>query len=120
MSNSVGKLVVAALQHPAESANKILIVNSFTATPNEILAEFEKQTGSKWDVSYVSLDKLKEVEKQWWETEKPYATGATLRCVPFLFLLNFSGEQDGCRDGLTNCNTFPRQNSAHCVCSHRS
>jgi len=77
----VGKLVVAALQHPDESANKILIVNSFTATPNQILAEFEKQTGSNWDVSYVSLDKLKETEKDWWEAGQPWATGATLRRI---------------------------------------
>ena len=79
--DSVGKLVVASLQHPSESEDKILIVNSFTATPNEILAEFEKQTGEKWRVSYVSLAKLKEIEKEAWETGAPYATGATLRRI---------------------------------------
>ena len=77
----MGKLLVGALQHPAESQDKILIVNSFTATPNEVLAEFEKQTGAKWDVTYTSLDKLKEIEKEAWEKGLPYATGATLRRI---------------------------------------
>jgi hypothetical protein len=78
---SVGKLVVACLQHPAESEDKILIVNSFTSTPNEILAEFEKQTGAKWTVSYTSLDELKKFETKAWESGAPYATSATLRRI---------------------------------------
>jgi hypothetical protein len=77
----VGKLVVAALQHPSAADDKILIVNSFTATPNEIIAEFEKQTASKWDVSYTSLEELRAVEKEAWEVGAPYATGATLRRI---------------------------------------
>ncbi len=56
-------------------------MNSFTATPLEILAELEKQTGSKWDVSYTSLDKLKLLEKEGYETGAPWATGATLRRI---------------------------------------
>lgn len=80
-SISVGKLVVAALQHPEASEDKILIVNSFTATPNEILAEFEKQTGAKWDVSYVSLGELRETERKWWEEGNPWATAVTLKRI---------------------------------------
>ena len=56
-------------------------MNSFTATPDEILAEFEKQTSSKWDVSYIPLDKLKQVEKQAWEEGSPCATPCTLRRI---------------------------------------
>ena len=56
-------------------------MNSFTATPDEILTEFEKQTSSKWDVSYIPLDKLKQVEKQAWEEGSPYATVYTLRRI---------------------------------------
>lgn len=78
---SVGKLIVACIQQPSASEDKILIVNSFTATPNEILAEFEKQTNAKWEVSYTSLEKLKEVEKQAWEAGAQYATHATLRRI---------------------------------------
>jgi nucleoside-diphosphate-sugar epimerase len=77
----VGRLLVAALQRPAEMQHEILIVNSFTTTPNAILAEFEKQTGENWDVSYTSLEKLKEIEKEAWETGAGYATGATLRRI---------------------------------------
>ena len=78
----MGKLLVACLLHPAESEDKILIVNSFTATPNEILAEFEKQTGSKWDVSITSLDKLKRLENEAWEAGASiYATRCTLRRI---------------------------------------
>ena len=79
--DSVGKLVVASLQHPAESEDKIVIVNSFTTTPNDIIAEFESQTGQKWNVSYISLEKLKEIEKEAWETGASYTTGATLRRI---------------------------------------
>jgi hypothetical protein len=77
----VGKLVVGALQHPDASRNAILIVNSFTTTPAEILTEFEKQTSSKWEVSYTPLEKLKEIEKQAWEEGLPYATPCTLRRI---------------------------------------
>lgn len=77
----VGRLLVAAVLHPSAEEHKILIVNSFTATPNEIVAEFEKQTGAKWDVSYTSLEKLKEIEKAAWEAGEGWATGATLRRI---------------------------------------
>ena len=51
------------------------------ATSNEILAEFEKQTGTKWDVSYTSVEKLKDLEKQAWKSGAPYATPLTLRRI---------------------------------------
>jgi len=41
-------------------------VNSFTATPNEIVAEFEKQTRDKCAVSYTPLDKPKKLETDAW------------------------------------------------------
>lgn len=56
-------------------------MNSFVATPDQILAEFEKQTGSKWEVTYTSLHELKEIETKAWEAGKPWATGATLRRI---------------------------------------
>ena len=75
----VGKLVVAALLQPEVSRNKALHVNSFTSTPNEILAEFEKQTGGqKWEVSYTSLERLKEVEQEAYEKGNPRAAPLTL------------------------------------------
>jgi hypothetical protein len=58
-----------------------LIVNSFTTTPDEILAEFDEQTSSTWDVSYAPLRTLKEIEKQAWKEGTPYATRYTLRRI---------------------------------------
>ena len=78
----VGKLVVAALKHPEAAKNRPLLVNSFTTTPKEIVAEFEKQTGGQsWDVSFSSLDQLKELEQQAWADNKPYAGAFTLRRI---------------------------------------
>ncbi|KAF2105966.1 hypothetical protein BDV96DRAFT_607755 [Lophiotrema nucula] len=77
----VGKLLVAALKTPQTEPVRTLKVNSFTATPHEILSEFEKQTGSKWDVSYTSLEDLKKAEKKAWEEKSPIATVFTLRRI---------------------------------------
>jgi hypothetical protein len=79
--SSVGKLLVAALQHPAASRNRVLIVYSFTATPDEILAEFEKQTGNAWHVEYTDLGRLKEIEEQAWKDQDPSAAVVTLRRI---------------------------------------
>jgi len=77
----VGLLTVAALRHPVEAKNKALIVNSFTTTYNEILKEYETQTGKKWDVQYTSLDDLKTIEAEGWEKVGVQATGVTLRRI---------------------------------------
>jgi hypothetical protein len=77
--NSVGKAQVASLLHPEASKNRALIINSFTAMPDEILAEFEKQTGGeKWDVSYTPLEDIKKFEEDSWAKGEPWATGFTL------------------------------------------
>ena len=77
----VGKLVVAAIKHPDASKNKALKVNSFTTTPKEIVAEFEKQTGDSWDISYTSLDELKKLEQEAWDRGDPGAGPMTLRRI---------------------------------------
>ncbi|KAL4802490.1 hypothetical protein BDV18DRAFT_62152 [Aspergillus unguis] len=77
----VGKFVVKALTHWDNARGRALKLNSFTTTPAEILAEFEKQTGEKWSVEYTSLEKLKEYEKEAWEKGQPDATGLTLRRI---------------------------------------
>ena len=78
----VGKLVVAALKHPEASKNRALKVNSFTATPNELVAEFEKQTGGEaWSVSRTSVDELKKLEEKAYESGDPGAGGLTLRRI---------------------------------------
>ena len=56
-------------------------MNSFTTTPLEILAEFERQTSSKWAVEFVPLDRLRQLEEQAWEENHPAATGFTLQRI---------------------------------------
>lgn len=79
--NSVGKAVVAALRNPEASFNKALKVQSFVVTPKQLLAEFEKQTGTKWETSSYSLQDLREAEQKAWSEGKPYAVIYTLRRI---------------------------------------
>lgn len=72
---------MAALLNPRISRNTTLIVHSFTATPNEILEEYERQTNSKWDVSYTSLERLKEIEREEYQVYSPLASVVTLRRI---------------------------------------
>ena len=77
-----GRLVVAALKHPEESKNTALKVNSFEATSNEVVKEFEKQiNGQSWDVSKTSLEELKKMEKEAWEKKDPGAGLYTLKRI---------------------------------------
>jgi len=77
----VGRLLVAALKTSANENERILKVNSFTTTGKEILAEFEKQTGAKWDVRYTPIETLKKTESKAWETDSPFKTMYTLRRI---------------------------------------
>ncbi|KAL3431508.1 hypothetical protein BDV09DRAFT_176176 [Aspergillus tetrazonus] len=77
----VGKFVVHTLTHWDKTRGRALKLNSFTTTPNDILAEFEKQTGDKWSVEYTSLEQLKQYEKEAWEKGEPDATTLTLRRI---------------------------------------
>ncbi|CAK7268649.1 hypothetical protein SEPCBS119000_003169 [Sporothrix epigloea] len=78
----VGKFLVAALRHPAESFDKALKVQSFVVTPNQVLDEYEKQTGGdKWSITYVPLADLKAAEAKAWQETPGSATGFTLRRI---------------------------------------
>lgn len=82
----VGKLVVAALQHPEAATagvgqDKALKVNSFEVTSNQVVAEYEKQTGAKWKVSYVPLSEVRKQEEAMWAEGNPKATVVTLRRI---------------------------------------
>jgi nucleoside-diphosphate-sugar epimerase len=77
----VGRLLVAALTTPTTSGERILKVNSFTVSSKEVVAEFEKQTGAKWSVSYTSVDELKKAEEKAWEEDSPFKTVYTLRRI---------------------------------------
>lgn len=79
--NSVGKGLVAALQRPEVSVGKVLKIASFTKSPNQILAEYEKQLGYKLDTKYVPLDDVKSLEKKFWDEGNPRAVVGTLRRI---------------------------------------
>jgi nucleoside-diphosphate-sugar epimerase len=77
----VGRLLVAALRTRTNENERILKVNSFTVTPKQVLEEFEKQTGAKWEVSYTSVDDLKRAEQEAWKNDSPFKTVYTLRRI---------------------------------------
>lgn len=78
----VGKFLVASLHHPEQSFGKALKVQSFVVTPNQVLAEYEKQTGGdKWQVSHVPLAELQDLEAKAWAAGAANATGFTLRRI---------------------------------------
>ncbi|KAL8366476.1 hypothetical protein RB595_004990 [Gaeumannomyces hyphopodioides] len=78
----VGKFLVAALRHPEASFGKALKVQSFIVTPNQVLAEYEKQTGgSKWKVTKTPLDEYRKQEQKLWEEGDAKATVWTLRRI---------------------------------------
>jgi hypothetical protein len=56
-------------------------VQSFIVTPNEVLAEYERQTGSKWEVTTTPLDEVRALEANLWEEGNPRATLVTLRRI---------------------------------------
>lgn len=77
----VGKFVAAALAHPEVSMGKILKVQSFVVPPLDFLAEFEKQTGSKFKVNYTPMDQIRAQETKAWTEGSPVATLYTLRRI---------------------------------------
>jgi hypothetical protein len=61
--------------------NRALKVQSFVASLDEIVAEFERQTLQKWDISRFSQAELREHEKKQWEDKNPNAPLYTLRRI---------------------------------------
>ncbi|ETS87106.1 hypothetical protein PFICI_00934 [Pestalotiopsis fici W106-1] len=77
----VGRFLVAILKNPKVCDGKAIKVNSFTSTPEEILAEMERQTDTKWNVQYTPLDALRRNEKDAWNQGNPLASLYTLRRI---------------------------------------
>lgn len=77
----MGKFVAATLRHPEASFGKALKVQSFVVAPNEVVAEYEKQTGSKFKVTQTPLDEVRAIEAKLWEDKNPAAGSATLRRI---------------------------------------
>lgn len=73
---------MAALRHPQAAFDKALKVQSFVVTPNQVLAEYEKQTGGeKWTVTHEPMADLVAQEAKAWSEGLPAATGFTLRRI---------------------------------------
>lgn len=57
---TMAQSVVSVLQRPADSANQYLLIRSFIVSQSEILAALEDITRSKWRVSYVNAENLRQ------------------------------------------------------------
>ena len=63
---TIGLAVKNALLISEKTANKYLGIASFTVTQNEVLAAFEKATGTKWEVERVQSEEKKKVGEEMW------------------------------------------------------
>lgn len=84
--------VVKILQaHPAGQSpisRRAIKVHSFVTTLNAIAEEFKRQVDERtegsvddWNVNYVSLSALEDLEDRMWKEQNPLATVATLRRI---------------------------------------
>jgi hypothetical protein len=74
--------VVAVLHHPQACHNKALRVNSFTTTPAQILAEFERQCGGeKWQVTSTPTEEVLRLEREAVTNKSPWFSIYTLRRI---------------------------------------
>jgi hypothetical protein len=79
--HSTGRAVLGALRNPEAAFNKALKIASFVVTPNQILAEYEKQLGLKFKTKFIPLADFENSERELWKAGDPVATIATLRRI---------------------------------------
>lgn len=77
----VGRALVAMLRHPDACDGRAVRIHSFEATPAQMLAEYERQTGTTWTVTHTSLDELRAIEVAAWASDHPVASIFTLRRI---------------------------------------
>lgn len=56
---TIGLAVKNAMLIPEETANQYLYIDSFTVSQNQVLACFEKATGTKWEATHVDAEEEK-------------------------------------------------------------
>lgn len=61
---TIGKATVRILLKEEETKNKLLYIQSFNTTQNEVLASFEKATGSKWTTTHSSAQEVIKTNRQ--------------------------------------------------------
>ena len=86
MVDSVGRWVVKALLHPEAGRNCALKINSFThhnasGYCGRVQVAEGRTGGEKWSVSYLPLEKAREVGRQAHAEKNPGAVGFTLRRI---------------------------------------
>lgn len=60
----VAQVTARILQRPKETSNRVLFVQSFCVSQNEVLASLEKATTSKWTVNRIDSEKFIREHKQ--------------------------------------------------------
>lgn len=60
----IGRSVVAILEHPDESANQYVYVNSSTVTQNQILKALEEFSGEKFEVTQAKMEDVSRDSKE--------------------------------------------------------
>lgn len=81
--STIGAAVVATVDHPALTANKYVLVNSFLVNQNQILAALEKATAEKWTRTYVSTEETKKTGLEKLAKGDPSATFDLIRVATF-------------------------------------
>ncbi|KAK5164188.1 hypothetical protein LTR04_001950, partial [Oleoguttula sp. CCFEE 6159] len=61
---TIGTAVARVLHKPEETANKYLLVSSFTPSQNEVLAALEKHSGKKWHVEHRTSEEAAKTGKE--------------------------------------------------------
>lgn len=75
--DTVGLAVKNAMLIPEDTANKYLYINSFTTSQAGLLTEFEKATGTKWEVNHVSSEEERKTGRELFDKGE-YAGSAKL------------------------------------------
>ncbi|KAK5694963.1 hypothetical protein LTR17_024735 [Elasticomyces elasticus] len=62
---TIGRAVVGILKNPEKTANRHVVVQSFSTTQMHVVSELERYTGKKWDLQQVrSEDVIKQAQEQ--------------------------------------------------------
>jgi len=61
---TIGQAVGGVLEHPVETANRYVHINSFHTSQNNILAALEKATGKQWSVEKTTCAEASKIGKE--------------------------------------------------------
>ena len=81
--STVAKAVVGVLQHPNETANRYIHINSYRTNQNQILAALEKATGTKWTVEHTTCEEQGRKGKEMLAKHDFAGVGPTILAMEF-------------------------------------